>query len=255
MILTAVLLFSVNCFTAFAQVQLPDGAVAGLPKKLSVLDSDGNAANSTGEYFFGVEDMSPNTEYSKKIQIMNLRDDKAYHIYFYAQPISSEGEIDLEESCQAVFTLDGEEIFSGKVTGQSADGSINLSETPIDLGEYEPGKSRTLNCTVTWDGTLPDGFVDNGSRIVDKNGTTIVREKSGKETVSGEVTFRWIFYAVVDEDYVPPNTGLFTTQNLPYLIIMGVALAVIIALLILIYRKKNSEKNSAEKLQTNAQAN
>ncbi len=52
------LLFSCQSLTAFAEVALPEGAVKGLPERLTAMDSEGNAVSSdTGEYFFHVEDM------------------------------------------------------------------------------------------------------------------------------------------------------------------------------------------------------
>jgi hypothetical protein len=245
--LSALLLFG-NCLSAFAEVRLPDGTAAGLPEKLTVMDSDGNAVNGSGEYFFHVEGMSPNTDYSKDIQIMNLREDKAYHIYFYAEPISKSGEIDLEENCTAVFTLDGKQIFEGKVSGEASDGSINLSDEPIDLGLYEPGKSRKLNCTVTWDGTGLEngGAIDYGSRLVDTDGTHILREGSGSETIYGETEFRWIFYAVIDENYTPPYTGMFGSRNVGYLIaIIAAAVLIIIMLLLIAFKKKKRKQGSS----------
>ena len=62
---------------AHADVMLPDGAVKGLPEKLTAMDSDGNVVSSeTGEYFFRVEDMDYGVTYRKDVQLMNLRDDK-----------------------------------------------------------------------------------------------------------------------------------------------------------------------------------
>ncbi|MBR0485241.1 MAG: hypothetical protein IJJ69_10760, partial [Oscillospiraceae bacterium] len=82
-LVSCLLLLSCNCLTAFAEVALPDGAVKGLPEKLTAMDSDGNVVSSdTGEYFFRVENMSYGETYTKEVQLMNLRDDKAYHIYF-----------------------------------------------------------------------------------------------------------------------------------------------------------------------------
>lgn len=40
---------------AFADTMLPEGTVAGLPERLSVLDSEGISPNDKGEYFFRVE--------------------------------------------------------------------------------------------------------------------------------------------------------------------------------------------------------
>jgi hypothetical protein len=240
----AVLLFFCNCFTAFAEVTLPEGTAAGLPEKLTVLDSDGNSVNQSGEYFFYVENMTPKETYSKDIQIINLREDTAYTIYFYAEPVSKEGDIDLENNCTAVFTLDGTEIFTGKVTGQSEDNKINISDEPLSLGSFEPGKSRTLNCQVTWDGTGADEFIDNGERTVSRDGVEINREGNGNSYSYGEVTFRWVFYAVVDDEYVPPKTGVLSSENMAYLILLAVTALLVIIMLLLIIRKKKKRKQT-----------
>ncbi|MGN0633738.1 MAG: hypothetical protein ACI4JW_07690 [Oscillospiraceae bacterium] len=237
----AVLLFC-NCLAAFAEVRLPEGTVAGLPEKLTALDSDGNPVNSsTGEYFFEVEDMKPFETYTKDIQIMNLREDKAYHIYFYAEPISNEGEIDLEKDCEAVFNLDGDEVFRGKVTGEPKGGYADMSEEPVDLGLYEPGKSRKLTAEVTWNGEGAGDFIDYGSRLVDTEGTHILREKSGDNYIHGETKFRWIFYAVVDENYVPPNTGVLAFGGGVYAAVIAVGMVAIAVLCFLIFKKKRKD--------------
>lgn len=237
----AVILLS-GVMSAFAEVDLPEGTVVGLPEKLTVLDSDGNSVNASGEYFFYVEDMIPFETYSKDIQIMNLREDKAYHIYFYAEPVSSYGEIDLENNCTAVFTLDGEQIFEGKVTGEASDGSINLADEPIDLGLYEPGESRSLNCSVSWNGADAGGFIDYGHKIVSKDGTEIVRWENGDNSTYGEVTFRWIFYAVVDEKYIPPKTGVLSSGDSVYIIAMASATIMIVIMILLIAIKKRKKE-------------
>lgn len=238
---SAVLLLC-NSLTAFAEVALPDGAVKGLPKKLSVLDSDGNSVSENGEYFFIVENMKPFVSYTKKIQIMNLREDKAYHIYFYAEPVSQKGGINLEQECETVFTLDGNEIFRGKVTGEPAEGYSDISEAPLDLGLYEPGKSRNLTASITWNGQGAGDFIDYGEKIVDKNGTHIIREESGEHYIYGETEFRWIFYAVVDDEYIPPKTGVLAVGNIFYAIAVAVIVIMIAVLCILICLKKRKDK-------------
>lgn len=231
-------LFICDLFRAAAEVILPDGTVAGLPEKLVVMDSDGNSASSdTGEYFFYVENMAANESYSKNIQIMNLREDKAYHVYFYVEPVDKNGEIDLEEECDVVISLDGEQIYAGNVSGK---GNVDLTKTPADLGVYQPGGSKNLNCSITWNGTDAGGYIDYGEKMVDKDGTAVVREGSGQENIYGEVTFKWIFYAVVDESYVPPKTGVLSDESRVYAAILAVAGGLIIIMLILLVCKKRN---------------
>jgi hypothetical protein len=241
----AVILPFCNFITGYGATKLPDGVAVGLPEKFTIMDSDGNCADSsTGDYFLNIEDMTQGEQYTKTIQVMNLREDKAYHIYLYAQPVDAQGEINLEEECDASFRLNGRIIYTGKVDG---DGTPNMQEEPIDLGLYEPGESNTLTYSVVWNGTDAGGDIDYGSRIVDKDGVTVVRDKSGQEQISGEVTFRWVFYAVLDETYVPPKTGILGGTGWILALVLLIVLALILCLLILIYKKRGrihvSEKN------------
>ena len=237
----AVFLLLCNSFTAVAE-NLPDGKVEGLPDKITVLDSDGNSVSDRGEYFFQVEEMKPLVDYSKDIQLINLREDKAYHIYMYAQPVSNEGDIDLENNCTAVFSLDNKVIFKGKVTGKAENGFKDMDNEPVDLGLFEPNESHNLTVNVNWNGNFKDVEVDNGSKKYDSDGIHIIKDKSGNSDIMGNVKFRWIFYAVIDENYVPPKTGVFTQNSFMYIIICCVLVLAILILCILIYRKKHSKK-------------
>jgi hypothetical protein len=231
------LLFSASA-RASAAVQLPDGAVKGLPSDLTAMDSDGNVvSSSTGEYFFHVENMTYGETYSKDVQLMNLREDKAYHIYFYVEPVSKNGEIDLEEEVDCTMSLDGVQFFEGNVNGK---GNIDLTEEIQDLGYYEPGDSHTLSCSVVWSGLDEDmRHIDEGSRIVTDKGITIVRDKNGDRHVEGEIIFKWIFYAAVDEEFEPPDTGFLSTKDRFWaLSIAGSAVLVAVMALLLLIKKR-----------------
>ena len=235
-----VILSGIN--SAFADVKLPEGAVRGLPERLTAMDSSGNAVNSaTGEYFFHVENMDFGEVYTKDIQLMNLRDDKAYHIYFYVEPKpeSKKGEIDLEKGCVCSFYLDGKEFYTGDVTGK---GNIDLTSEVKDLGYYEPGDSHKLSCSIAWVNQSGDYHIDEGHKVVDVNGTVIERPRSGKDHIEGEIEFKWIFYAAVDEDYTPPDTGLLAASDTFWLVCIAVLLVMTAVLLILIAFKKKEKK-------------
>ena len=196
-VLAAALLFCMNV-TAYAAETLPDGSVKGLPECLVALDDKGQSVSDSGDYFFSVENMQAGETYTKKIQLMNLRDDASYKITFKAQPLTKKGEIDLENECVCEISLDGKEIYSGKVTGE---GTPDIRDNALSLGTYEPGESHVMKVDVKWNGTSAGGFIDNGERIVDISGTTLVREMSGQTEISGETTFKWVFYAeVYDSD-------------------------------------------------------
>lgn len=192
--------FSTAGISAFAETSLPPGAVKGLPERLAALDDEGNAVNSeTGEYFFHVEDMQYGETYTKNIQLINLREDASYHIYFYTEPLFKDGEIDLEKGCTCRFYLDGSEIYNGDVNGH---GNIDLTTQHFDCGYYAPGDSHTLRCEIIWNDLDVLKNVDNGWRLVDKDGEHVLVGPDGEGHVEGEIEFKWVFYAQVGGDDV-----------------------------------------------------
>lgn len=221
-------------FTAAAE-ELEDGIVAGLPEKLVVLDSEGNSANENGEYFFEVEDMKAGEQYTKDIQIMNMREDKAYDIYLKIEPVSKQGEIDLENECTATITIGNETVYEGKVTGNDS-----TKTDGIGLGNYTPGQARNMRCTVVWNGSDSGADIDFGERTVTESGTTVTREQSGEAEISGEVEFRWIFCAKVDTDYEVPYTGFYSEIFL-YVILFAAAVLLTV-MIILVAKKKRKAK-------------
>ena len=194
-VLAAALLFCMNV-TAYAAETLPDGSVKGLPECLVALDDKGQSVSDSGDYFFSVENMQAGETYTKKIQLMNLRDDASYKISFRAEPLTKSGEIDLENECSCEISIDGETVYSGKVTGE---GTPDIRDNALSLGNFEPGESHVMKVDVKWNGTSAGGFIDNGERVVTNSGVEITREKSGENYISGETTFKWIFSASVLE--------------------------------------------------------
>ena len=228
---------------AFAEVALPEGAVKGLPEKLTAMDSDGNCvSSSTGEYFFRVEDMDYGVTYTKDVQLMNLRDDKAYHIYFYVEPLSKLGEIDLEKGCECTFWLDGKEFYRGTVTG---DGNFDLTKEVYDCGLYAPGDSHTLKCAVIWNDLDVLVGVDNGHRLVDINGEHVLVGSQDSGYVHGAIDFKWIFYAAVDEDYDAPKTGLLAASNAFWLAAISAAAVLAGGMFLLIFLKKKRKQEKS----------
>ena len=230
----------VGITTAFAEVALPNGTVKGLPEKLTAMDSDGNVVSSeTGEYFFHVEKMNYGEVYTKEVQLMNLRDDKAYHIYFYVEPLFKKGEIDLEKGCECTFWLDGQEFYKGTVTG---DGNIDLTQEVYDCGLYAPGDSHTLKCSVIWNDLDVLVGKDNGHRLIDINGEHVLVGSQESGYVEGEIEFKWIFYASVDDDYVPPRTGLFLASDNFWMMALAVVSVLTGGMMLLIFMKKRDKR-------------
>jgi hypothetical protein len=110
---------------------------------------------------------------------------------------------------------------------------------------YTTGESRTLHCEVVWNGS-DDTYIDYGEKLVDIDGVHIVREGNTDYYSYGEVTFKWIFYASLDEDYVPPKTGILSSKLSPlYIAILSACAILIVVMLILIKRKKDKLSKGA----------
>ena len=274
--LVYVIVVLLACFSLEAYAEsLSSGSVEGLPERLVVLDDSGQSVSDNGEYFFIVKDMEPFVTYTKNIQIMNLREDKNYRISFRAEPISKTGEIDLENDCQCDISLDGNLIYSGKVTGE---GTPDIRDNALDLGIYTPSQSRNMTVNITWQGTSAGDFIDYGERVVTNSGVEITRGKSGENKIYGETEFRWIFYAEVtdkitdsqqvtsnsessdnnplDNNYAPysPNQGINTIVGFVKtggIIAVGSLIFIMLATLILIFlligKKKKQNSNHYSK--------
>lgn len=257
-VLLAVALAFCFCLSANAE-ELADGSVKGLPEQLVVLDDSGNSVSDNGDYYFVVENMEQAETYTKKIQIMNLREDESYKITFRAQPVSKEGEIDLENDCECVITLDGITIYSGKITGE---GTPDIRDNALDLGVYNPGESKSMVVSITWNGSSAGDFIDNGQRVVTSSGTEIVREKSGDNYIYGEAEFKWTFYAEVvsDDSDIPTestpnnqsgssspddiNNFIPTGETIAFSAIVLVMVAMIILVFLLIDKKKKQNNKT-----------
>lgn len=271
-LLAAVLFF---CFNTVASAdELHVGSVRGLPEKLVVLDDNGRSVSENGEYFFVVENMKAGELYTKRIQIMNLREDASYVIRFRAQPLTNEGEIDLEKECNCDIYLDNKLVYYGSPSGN---GTPDIREDAISLGTYKPGDSHVMKVDVRWSGASVDKFIDEGAKLVDRDGSKVIREPSGQRHIEGEITFKWIFYAEVrdkdesvteiseisregedvsTEDSViieisgenskPTDIGdiIKTGEAIAFVAILGVAMATLLLIVLVIGKRKKKKRNN-----------
>lgn len=185
LLLVLLLVFSVSA-NAFAAVKLPDGYVKGLPKDLAVMDESGYSPDgNNGELFINIENMKPNTTYTKDISLTNLRTDAKYNIYMTATPNYSKGNVDMLNETKCKLYLDNNLIYEGLVNG---DGSPNMQDVGLNLGGvFKSGQSKTLHAEFVWDwsGKTSYAMPDNG--------------------YYGELSFIWTFYAYVKTGGSPPD--------------------------------------------------
>ncbi len=249
---TVIFLAAVITLLMSFTVSAESDSVAAFPERLVVLDDEGKSVSDSGEYFFTVENMRQGVNYTKQIQIMNLFEDTKLRVMFRAQPVSKTGEIDLENECICTIILDGETIYSGKVTGE---GTPDIRESGVSLGTYKPGESHKLTVNVVWNGTSAGGHIDNGEKVVTQSGTEVLREPSGNTSVSGEVEFKWIFTAerTIDDpvpsdssnhDSSQPMTDIIQTGEAAAIIIFLISVISVSVLLVLILGKKRKKNEN-----------
>ena len=192
-----------------------------LPAGILIGDQDGIHVDEHGYYYIDVRDLQPGDVITKTITIQNLsHDDRTpegkvpYTLTMRAEPLFSRGPIDLLEKTKLELKLNGKVIYSGPCRG---DGTPNMINTALRLGNYEAGDLRVLEVTLRADQDM-----------------ALFEEKS-------EADFRWIFYAhrALNED--PPKTGLL--DNIGFLIPAG---GVLLLSAILIPLKKRRDRRMAE---------
>lgn len=81
-------------------------------------------------------------------------------------------------------------------------------------------------------------FVWKESRSVSRNGMVILRDSNADHYIYGEITYKWILYAAVDEEYEPPYTGFLGKEGKIWLLMMAGSAAMVVFLSILLIRKK-----------------
>lgn len=192
-------------------VNLPEGSVKGIPEGLYVMDGDGKSVSRSGEYCVNISGMKPGETYTKVLSTQNLIN-TPYTLTMSAAPISSEGNLDLEEYANLKLYLDGELIYDGKVTGE---GNVNMQDSPLNLGEVVSGQSKELKAEILWNG---EGL----------------KEIEGQEYL-GRVDFKWIFEAAFKEeattevpdnpasDSSTPNTGYGNTLLIIFAVVLFIS--------------------------------
>ena len=73
---------------------------------------------------------------------------------------------------------------------------------------------------------------------MDINGEHVLVGSQDSGYFEGEIEFKWIFYAAVDEDYLPPDTSLLGVNNTFWIICIAVLAVLTGGMLLLVLLKK-----------------
>lgn len=191
-------------------------AMTNLPTSMHIVDENGIQIQYDGEYHINAEDLKPGDVVTKTLVIHNLSQNNGsrewnipFRLAMTAQPISTNGPVDLLDAVSLELRLDNEIVYSGRSRG---DDHINMIENAVDLGRYQVGERRDLHITLTVDSDM----------TVHEDGS--------------EALFRWVFYAYRDMSEVPPQTPPKTgvlTNYWRYMLPIGGMMLIGITLLML----------------------
>lgn len=166
----------------FSGVSIASASSTVFPPGILIGDNDGIHVSADGEYFIYADNMEAGDSIKKTLTISNYEENSTFDLTMTASPLSQTGPIKLLEKIHLRLTLDGTELYNGRVYG---DDGTNMITNAIKLGRYSSGDTKTMKIELELDKNLP-------------------RELFKKKSVA---EIRWNFYAVKKTDDSPPKTG------------------------------------------------
>lgn len=124
---------------------------AALPYGTIITDEKGVTLESDGNYFIDIPNALPGESYEKKLTIRSAQKIEPYDLSLKVKKIESSGKIDWNEYVRLTLTLDGKEVYRGKILGADKK-DWSLEELP--LGQFEYGTERELIARFDIDKTL-----------------------------------------------------------------------------------------------------
>jgi hypothetical protein len=199
------------CFAVVFSGTTVSAAASALPPGFLIGDQNGIYVERNGEYFINAVNLRPGEVIIKTLTIRNTERGAPFKLSMTAQPLQSTGPIDLLDKVHLNLSLDGQQLYDGRIRG---DEGTDMIRNALQLGQYACGDSRTLVITLT---------VDEDMKISYERSTADIR---------------WHFYAIKDETADPPKTGEAVRD---YLLLFSAALAV--GTIILIAARKKQRKD------------
>jgi len=189
-----------------------------LPDSFLIGDQNGIQVGQDGRYYIEA-DVFAGDVITKKLTIRNLDQGRPesnvpYVLQMLAEPLDETGPLKLLDEVHMEFKLDGKVIYSGRTRGNDA--SNDITQRPLNLGEYKPGDQRVLEIKFTVNPAMVSG-----------------------QTLS-VAHFAWHFYAVRAMPFTQPTTGDMLKTYAPYLAVMGGMLLFCFTLVVL--KKKKEER-------------
>lgn len=191
-----------------------------LPSSMLIGDTDGIHVGTDGQYFIQADNLRPGDVIKKTLTIRNVGLNETYQLSMLASPLTTSGPVDLLDAVHLTLVLSGRIIYSGRLRG---DTGVNMITNALDLGEYGPDDSATLEITLKVDSDIE-----------------ISRTKSVAE-------IKWIFAAVRTDgtDVTAPKTGDLIGYTISIAFLLS-QLAVVLLLLAKRRKRENAGKGEPQ---------
>ena len=145
------------CVIAAAHCAAALAAVGNLPDSFLIADEDGISVNNEGEYFLHSSNLLPGDVITRTLTLRNLELGEPFRLHMLGESPTSSGTVDWLDNLHLQITLDGREVYAGRLRGDGADtrtmqgNGVNLVTDGLDLGVFEKGDYGVLVFTVTAD--------------------------------------------------------------------------------------------------------
>jgi len=163
-----------------------------LPDSFLIDDENGISVPGTGEYFLYSHNLLPGDVITRTLTLRNFEQDVPYRLHLLADAPNSAGAVDWLDNLHLQITLDGRELYAGRLRGDGRNtrrmqgNGVDLVGQGLDLGLYERGDYGVLKFVVT---------ADAGHMSTDD-----LREQSSAR-------INWVFHAIKDVPPDAPQTG------------------------------------------------
>jgi hypothetical protein len=194
-------------------------ATSNLPDGFLIDDENGISVTDDGEYFLSSDHLMPGDVITRSLTLRNLNQGEPFQLHLLGDSPVSTGEVDWLDNLHLQISLDGTELYSGRLRGDGGDtrgakgNGVDLINTGVDLGQFKTGDQRVLKFVVKADA----GHL---------SATDLW------ETSTAKIT--WVFHAVKNAVPDNPVTGGIARYGLFLLLI---SLVVLCAVFYMRYRK------------------
>ena len=184
--------FVLACCMVFATAASTLAVEKNLPDSFCIDDENGISVTDAGAYFLYSDNLMPGDVITRTLTLRNLNQGNPFELCMIGESPESAGPVDWLENLHLRITLDGRELYAGRLRGDGRDtrtmegNGADLLYQGLELGTYQQGDYGVLKFVVT---------ADAGHLSAED-----LREAS-------KASIKWVFYAAKNAEEDGPKTG------------------------------------------------